>query len=188
MRSESELIYTDSVPFHHFQNVLIRKSSNGQLDAVVGDFGLASKIPKTKTRLETVGSPYWMSPECLKGQWYDQTSDVFSFGIILCEIIARVSVHAIFFAASLIISLIAFGSLIHLQIEADPDMLPRTNSFGLDYLQYVNLCPSNTPPGFLRLTFYCCIVSTHSILSAFTPLNAFIASFQSNSSFFLVPK
>lgn len=41
-------------------------------------------------------------------------------------------------------------------------MLPRTNSFGLDYLQYVNLCPSNTPPGFLRLTFYCCIVSIHS--------------------------
>ncbi|KAH8362286.1 hypothetical protein KR200_003170 [Drosophila serrata] len=120
------------------KNVLIRNLANDQYEAVVGDFGLAANIPdKTrKSRLETVGSPYWVSPECLKGQWYDQTSDVFSFGIIQCEIIAR--------------------------IEADPDLMPRTASFGLDYLAFVELCPMDTPPVFLRLAFYCCLYDSKS--------------------------
>lgn len=115
------------------KNVLIKKNELiGDTTAVVGDFGLAAKIPDPKKgyKLGTVGSPYWMSPECLKGQFYDEKSDVFSFGIISCEMIARV--------------------------EADPDMLPRTDNFGLDYLAFTEMCGANCIPDFLKLAFCCC--------------------------------
>ena len=84
----------------HFQNILIRISNFGGSDknnitgqkiiccAVIGDFGLATKIPtrsigKEFKRLQQVGSPYWMSPECLKGEFYDETADLFSYGMIM---------------------------------------------------------------------------------------------------------
>jgi LIM domain kinase 1 len=53
-----------------------------------------------------VGSPYWMAPEMMKGELYDERVDVFSFGIVVCEMIGRVS--------------------------ADPDILPRTQKFGVN--------------------------------------------------------
>jgi serine/threonine protein kinase len=54
-----------------FQNILLRVRNDNDLTGVVGDFGLASRSPRPGERLAQVGSPYWMSPECLKGIFYD---------------------------------------------------------------------------------------------------------------------
>ena len=55
---------------------------------------------RRRSHTEVVGSPYWMAPECLRGQSYCEQADVFSFGVTLAEIMARV--------------------------PADPEYMPRT--------------------------------------------------------------
>ncbi|XP_019963551.2 dual specificity testis-specific protein kinase 2 isoform X1 [Paralichthys olivaceus] len=113
------------------KNCLIKCDDNSYT-AVVGDFGLAEKIPTTLAegeKLSVVGSPFWMAPEVLRDEPYNEKADVFSYGIVLCEIIAR--------------------------IQADPDFLPRTENFGLDYHTFQHMvgdCPSD----FLQLAFNCC--------------------------------
>uniref|UniRef100_A0A8D0HI47 Testis associated actin remodelling kinase 1 n=1 Tax=Sphenodon punctatus TaxID=8508 RepID=A0A8D0HI47_SPHPU len=116
------------------QNCLVKYEDNGYT-AVVGDFGLAEKIPiysegSEKEPLAVVGSPYWMAPEVLHGELYNEKADVFAYGIILCETIARV--------------------------PADPDYLPRTEDFGLDVAAFRNLVDPACPVPFLQLAFHCC--------------------------------
>uniref|UniRef100_A0A8D2JK60 dual-specificity kinase n=1 Tax=Varanus komodoensis TaxID=61221 RepID=A0A8D2JK60_VARKO len=116
------------------KNCLVRHEDNGYM-AVVGDFGLAEKIPTyseggEKEPLAVVGSPYWMAPEVLRGELYNEKADVFAYGIILCETIARV--------------------------PADPDYLPRTEDFGLDVDAFCSLVGADCPAAFLQLAFHCC--------------------------------
>ena len=85
------------------------------------------------SRLSTVGSFWWMAPECISNLPYDQRADVFSFGVILLELVGRVS--------------------------ADPDVLLRTPSFGVDYVAFASLCPPDCDLELLLLAFTCCLVS-----------------------------
>ena len=41
---------------------------------------------------------------------------------------------------------------------ADPDVLPRTSNFGVDYIAFSAICP-DCPAAFIQLTFNCVRVS-----------------------------
>ena len=70
-----------------------------------------------------------MAPEVHRDEPYNEKADVFCYVIILCEIIACISV--------------------------DPDYLPGTDNFGLDYDAF-HYMVGDCPPDFLQLTFSCC--------------------------------
>ena len=36
--------------------------------------------------MTVVGTPYWMAPEMLRGESYDEKVDIFSYGIVVCEV------------------------------------------------------------------------------------------------------
>ncbi|XP_069768183.1 LIM domain kinase 1a isoform X3 [Narcine bancroftii] len=122
-------------------NCLVRENKT----LVVADFGLSrlmvddkkqesqSTMRKQdrKKRYTVVGNPYWMAPEMINGKSYDEKVDIFSFGIVLCELIGRVN--------------------------ADPDYLPRTTDFGLNVPVFLDrYCPVECPAAFFPLAVMCC--------------------------------
>ena len=52
----------------------------------LGDFGIAKVLDSTIEQAQTmVGTPYYISPEIVKGKAYSFKTDVWSMGIILHE-------------------------------------------------------------------------------------------------------
>nr|XP_006627138.1 PREDICTED: LIM domain kinase 2-like [Lepisosteus oculatus] len=119
---------------------------------VVADFGLSRLIVEEKSRAPpeklsakkrtfrridskkrytVVGNLYWMAPEMLNGKRYDKRVDIFSFGIVLCEIIG--------------------------QVYADPECLPRTLDFGLNVRKFLEkFLPEDCPVAFFPLAVAFC--------------------------------
>lgn len=67
------------------------KSSNILIDAnwnlKLCDFGLSRVKSKLDNKKGLVGTPHWMAPEILRGERYDESSDVYSYGMVLWEMI-----------------------------------------------------------------------------------------------------
>jgi serine/threonine-protein kinase PpkA len=63
-------------------NILFR--TNGS--AVITDFGIARELPDEKTHT-VAGTPYYMSPEQAQGHKLDKSSDIYSLGVLLYEML-----------------------------------------------------------------------------------------------------
>eukprot|EP01017_Pseudomicrothorax_dubius_P003112 TRINITY_DN10365_c0_g1_i1.p1 TRINITY_DN10365_c0_g1~~TRINITY_DN10365_c0_g1_i1.p1 ORF type:complete len:216 (+),score=37.84 TRINITY_DN10365_c0_g1_i1:299-946(+) len=78
----------------HSRNVLHcdLKSSNilidSDWDVKLGDFGLSHVRSAIDKRFYgRIGTPNWMAPEILRREKYDESSDVYSFGMVLWEMV-----------------------------------------------------------------------------------------------------
>jgi hypothetical protein len=66
-------------------NLLLDESYNTK----VCDFGLSRLKAQTRSMTGNCGTVQWMAPEVLANRKYDEKADVYSFGIILWELLAR---------------------------------------------------------------------------------------------------
>lgn len=61
---------------------------NAQGELKLSDFGHAAQLTQKKAKRHTVvGTPYWMAPELIRGDDYDDKVDVWSLGIMVYEMI-----------------------------------------------------------------------------------------------------
>jgi len=66
-------------------NILLDESYN----AKVADFGLSRLKAQTRSMTGNCGTVQWMAPEILSNESYAEPSDVYSYGIILWELLVR---------------------------------------------------------------------------------------------------
>ena len=80
---------------HTFQPPILHrdfKSGNllvdGMWTAKVADFGL-SRVKTLFTMTSSIGTVQWMAPEVLKGGKYSERADVYSYGVVLWEMVTK---------------------------------------------------------------------------------------------------
>ncbi|KDQ11180.1 hypothetical protein BOTBODRAFT_57514 [Botryobasidium botryosum FD-172 SS1] len=111
------------------ENLLV--TSNGRLK--ITDFGfarLAARNEEESRVLTYCGTDSYMSPEIIMGDQFDISTDIFSLGVIFCEIVAR-------------------------KLADDHTFKRRPPNFGIDPEEVKRLASPGCPPDFIALALEC---------------------------------
>eukprot|EP00004_Rigifila_ramosa_P013332 TRINITY_DN2942_c0_g1_i1.p1 TRINITY_DN2942_c0_g1~~TRINITY_DN2942_c0_g1_i1.p1 ORF type:complete len:622 (+),score=130.48 TRINITY_DN2942_c0_g1_i1:54-1868(+) len=141
LRTQMALDVARALAYLHSQSIMHRdvKSKNVLVDRVsyrlkLCDFGFARRQVEDKPKVMTLcGTDEWMAPEVLMGATYTLSADIFSFGILLCELITRQKPAY---------ARVAYG--------------PGEEAFSVDTERIVRAAPAECPPALLELALQCC--------------------------------
>lgn len=95
LRIKMALDTATAMTYLHSKNVVHRdlKSHNLLVDEnnriKICDFGFSRKVGDAEEPMTLCGTDEWMAPEVMLGEKYDAKADVFSFGMVLTELITR---------------------------------------------------------------------------------------------------
>jgi len=132
LRIKIAIDVASAMSFLHSKGIIHRdlKSNNllvsDNFRVKVCDFGFARDIDSTEC-MTLCGTDEWMAPEVMLGEKYNEKADVFSFGMVLVELITR---------------------------KKPSKRLPG-NAFRFDVEQLRSLAPSTTPAGFVEIIDEC---------------------------------
>ncbi|KAF4655462.1 hypothetical protein FOL47_009422 [Perkinsus chesapeaki] len=154
-------------------NILI--SENWEVK--ICDFGLSFMTGESnrdaKLPLGCVGTHHWMAPEILRGEEYSQAADVYSFGMILWEMVYRMIPYA-HLSALQVIGIVGYGHRIHHHGPSRP-LLPMDDcpmplrNIMIRSLRYV----PDTRPSFAELAAELSRLHKNSVIDVEESMNAF---------------
>jgi len=114
------------------KNLLVEGGEGAPWKVKICDFGFARTTGGKGARPMTLcGTDDWMAPEIILGDAYSLAADVFSFGIVLCEIITRKKIST--------------------ELQRSP-----LDAFGLNAEKFQKLIPPECPNDFSVLALDCC--------------------------------
>jgi serine/threonine protein kinase len=113
-------------------NVLM--ASNGEIK--LADFGYAVQLTQEKaTRKTQVGTPCWMAPEIIKNQLYNQSVDIWSFGILAIELAEG---DPPYLNCDVEVALIKI-------INCSPPTVSQPNKWSKEFLHFLDACLKYDP-------------------------------------------